>query len=191
MANLLKAALHKHARDLAVGDRLTLIAFDGSAERPPSALFDRCKPASSANILVSTPALVEATFEETFAHPLEDSINAITRTATARQTNLVAFLSNIAALAAYEARATSTRIIVFSNLVENTTEFSFYAKGRTASTPATFTAYFNPLVGDRLKGITLDIYVVPSGNADLARRIKQAWTQALTWNAITFSWRQL
>lgn len=193
-ARLLRAALLRLARDLASEDRLTLIAFDGRAERPPTTLFDRCKPAlcTSIKIVVCTPSVVEAAFRLGFADPLSETLTAITTPSNAPATHLVAFLSNVAAHLKYEARARSLRIAIYSDMAEHNANISIYANPR-AFTPAAFTRYFNETVRDRLKNITLTINVVPTSTSTPAvqRRLKEAWQAALAANAISYSWQEL
>ena len=193
--SLLQAALAAIARDVPVNGRLSLIAFDGTAERPPAPIFDRCNvgDGTSVNIATATPALVEKYYQANFAQPLQQSLAAITKPARAQETHLVAFLANVAGHLTYQARARSTRIVLFSNLAENTPALSVYAKGRQHFSTTAFTAHFTALVGDRLSHITLDIYLLPLRSAapGVASRIKPAWINALSTNAITFTLKDL
>lgn len=195
-ARLLHTALLTIGREIKVSDRLTLIPFDGTAEHPPSPLFDRCNPgdASTANIAIRTPAHVEKLYQDAFATPLTASLATITKPSNAPQTHLVAFLSNVAAQLAYERSATSIRIVVFSHMAENTGAISAYPNRKGATfTNAAFATYVAQLVRDRFNGIALEIYAMPASNSTPAfnRRIKDAWEHALKTNGITYSWKQL
>lgn len=190
--SLLRAALHAHARAAKRGDRLTLTPFDGIAAQPPQPLFDKCKAHDPRDInpLYETEQLVEHAFQTDFAQPLEASIAKITQSRGASATHLVAFLASLASHLAYQQTATDLRIVLYSDMAENTPEFSMLPRqGRTAFTTATFTQHFNAAIGERLRSIRLDIVVLPTPGIDaaLARRIKAAWSGALSSNGIAFT----
>ena len=192
--SLLRAALAGIARNAAVDERLTLVPFDGFADRPPVPLFDKCKSAETVTgfaMLFSTPARVEKAHQENFVKPLEATLAAITKPSQAKETHLAAFLANLAGAIQYEQRATKTRIVLLSDLAENTPELSVYAKARGQFTPEVFTKYFQETVRDRLSGITLEILRLPppGHSSDLEKRIIAAWKTALTSAGVEFSIR--
>ena len=192
---LLKAAMTNIANSVNTEERLTLIAFDGSAERPPVAIFDQCKTpdGSSANPAFQNPFRVEKDHQETFVKPFEETLTAITTPSRAKETHLVAFISNLAAQIQYEARAGKTRIVIFSDMAENTPALSVYAKGKSQFSSEIFARYFASHMHDRLSGISFEFFRLPppGRSPDLEARIKNAWSAALSNNAIDFSMKDL
>lgn len=194
--SLLRAALAAHARAAKRGDRLTLVPFDGFAEHPPEPLFDKCKAHDprETNPLFETVPLVEQAYRTDFAQPLAASIAKITQSKGSPATHLVAFLASIGSHLAYQQTATHLHVVLYSDLAENTPQYSMLPrKSRLPFTAATFTKHFNAIVGERLRSITLDIRVLPTPGIepDLARRIKAAWSHALSSNGISFTIKDL
>ena len=191
---LLKAAMTNIAATVNTEERLTLIAFDGSAVRPAVLLFDRCKSpdGNSANPATRNPARAEKAHQENFVLPFEQTLAAITTPSRAKETHLVAFVSNLAAQIQYEARSAKTKIVIISDLAEHTAALSFYAKAKPLCTSEMFSRYFATLMHGRLAGIQVEIFrlLLPRHSPDLERRIKNAWTTALADNAIDFSMKE-
>ena len=188
---LLRAALSGIARSISTEDRLTLIPFDGSAAHPANPLFDRCKTpdASATNSAYQNPARAEKAHQENFLKPLEATIAAITKPSRAKETHLVAFLSDLAAQIQYEGGAAKTRIVIFSDMAENTPALSVYAKAKGQFTNQNFARYFTGRIRDHLSNIRTEIYLMPppGRSPDIEKRIKTAWTYAFTSAALDFS----
>ena len=127
------------------------------------------------------------------AAPLSKTIDTLSRSNSARETHLASFLGNLAAMLAYQPKAAETRIAIFSDMAENTSEHTFLPGKKPQFDPASFAKYFDETIGGRLAHIVVEINVMPSATTPpaVARRIKAAWTQALTAHGIPFTWRQL
>ena len=194
-AALLRAAINAIARNAAIGDRVTLVDFNGSAETAPAPMFDRCKTADGASVSfwTNTPERIEASFQRNFAKPLETSLDVISKPARAPHTYLVAFLANLAGQVQYDASATSTRIALFSDLAEHTPEISVFAKSPKQFNPELFAKHFAGLMHDRLSHIALDIFRLPQANRsqNLTQRITDAWTTALAGVGATYAIKDL
>lgn len=193
--SLLRAALTAMATETKPDERLTLIAFTGSAERSPQPLFDRCRPAdaSSVNPLFVTPARAEKKYQADFAGPLTASFDRLSTSGQAKETKLVAFLAQLAGTVAYEPRALRTRIRIFSDMGENSAAGSLLPGRKRQFDAASFTPYLRQHIGDRLEHITLEIVQIPSPSTTpaVARHIKATWIAALDAARVSYSWRQL
>jgi hypothetical protein len=193
---LLRAAIVQLVDSTPVESRLTLMTFDGGATSLPEPLFDKCRPKDGrdVNMLISSPAKADRVFATTFSQPAVATIDKLTDVVTnAKETHLVAFLATVGGAIAYQSTAQRRRIRLYSDMAEHTLEGSSVSKSRLKFTPQNFTTYFRERVGDRLKGIELEIVVTPSATTPpaVARQIKAAWTAALTQAGITYIWGSL
>lgn len=192
--SLLHAAIAAIARSVAVNDRLSLIAFDGTPERPPTPLFDRCSAGDGSTVgnLISNSDMTEENYQVNFAQPLAAALSVITKPSHAKDTHLAAFLANVAAHARYDRHARAVRIVVFSDLAENSPGFSFYGTGKKHAAAQNFAHHFGALIADRLDGMTLDVYLLPlAGGPDSTRHIKETWSAALSQHGIAYSIKDL
>lgn len=189
-ANLITASLTRIAENGATEERLQLLAFDGSAATLPKTIFDRCRPPSTGNIVTETPQRVARLHAEQFTAPLLDAVQTLSKPSSAPRTELVQMLAVLATYARLEAPAETTTLHVFSDMNENSTAFSF-AK-RPAQPLELFAAHFAATVGDRLKGVSVHIHVLPPvGSARADPRIERAWRAAFTRLAVQFTWSAL
>ena len=194
-AAIITSALAGLTATIRPGDRLTLYAFEGNGTTPPVPVFDRCRPVEGKDVNPAfvTPAKADKAFATLFADPLAKTVDLLTRSSHAPQTNLVPFLSTLAATLTYQPKAAETRITIFSDMCENTTERTFLPGKKPQFDPVSFTQYVHDATGNRLAHLTLDIAVMPSPTTPppVARKIKAAWTAALTADGVAFTWRTL
>ena len=189
-ASLISASLTRIAETSTTDERLQLLAFDGSAAVLPKPIFDRCRPPSTGNIVTETPQRVARLHAEQFTAPLLDAVQALSKPSSASRTELVQMLAVLAAHARLEVPAETTTLHVFSDMNENSTAFSF-AK-RPAQPPELFAAHFAASVGERLKGVSVHIHVLPPfGGGRRDPRIERAWRAAFTRLAVQFTWSAL
>lgn len=192
--SLLTVALDDLVSRMNSDERLTVLTFDGTASSDPVIAFDGCKPpeGKSVSALWANPALVDRAYKKTFGDPLKAVFESVAGGGEARVTELASYLGNIASRFTYAKQAEHFDISVWSNFAENSAEGTFVGKGK-KFTKETFAAYFAQRVGERLKGVSLDLRVVPTGaaNAALGARIKDAWEFALKSSGVTYTWKNL
>lgn len=193
--DLLVSGLQSLAAQIATEDRLTVVAFDGNADVPAKPLFDRCRPSDGNDVSpwFSTPARAEKRFRDGFQVPLDAALKQAAEGGSARETHLVAFLGGLAASLKYQAKAESVVIHVFSDMAENTPAGSFLpGKKSKPFDAAGFTMYVRQLTGGRLAGVEIKVHALStSGGAAAGKRIKEAWSEALTANGVRFNWGSL
>jgi hypothetical protein len=189
---VLRSSMINLADKLAAETRLTLTPFGGAADSVPAPLFDRCKPKSGKEVdpVFATTARADQALVATFSAPVGKAIDELAQSTSATSTNLVQFIATTAALGQATA-AGQRRFRVYSDMAEHTATGSLI--GKKPLDAAGFAKYFSERVGTRLKGVELEIVVIPSVStpAATAKRIKTAWTAALTANNITFTFVQL
>ena len=174
-------------------DRVTLLAFDGS-EDGVEPLFDRCRPPEGKDVsaIVGNPKAADRVLAKEFVAPASAAIARLTTAGKAAETHVLGFLTKVVARLRYQGRSEAIVVDVFSDMGEATKEGSFLKK-RKALDAASFKAYFDRLGGDRLKGITLRVHVLPTASTkgEVAARIKQAWLDALQSVGVSVTWEAL
>lgn len=195
---LLIEALVNLAGSIGVGDRLTIVPFDGRPDIRATAILDRCRPAHSSetSALTTTAKKVDREFERKFVAPLSHALTSLGAQGKASsETHLVAFLGNIGSSAGYRSQADRVAIRLFSDMAENTSRGSFVAKGKQKPfDTGTFTAHFKALTAGRLAGVRVDVHAIqhPSINVATAKRLRDSWSAAFTASGVVeFSWRAL
>lgn len=84
--------------------------------------FDMCNPGSKANPFYANPRKAKARYDEMFKEPLEKVVKVLTRPGQANRTPLLHAITTVVD----ESEAVNKRIIIISDLFENTQRFNFY-----------------------------------------------------------------
>lgn len=117
---------------------LYLYAVDGASDGVPAPLFMRCNPgdASSVSGLTRSKAKVQAQFEQGFSNPLNTVLAELTEVRSASASPIMEAVQAAALTAFGDAAAkgaTTRRLIVVSDFMQNSDRVSFY---RTAAAQA-------------------------------------------------------
>lgn len=90
-------------------------------------LFDRCKPKSSkdANGLIENRLMIERTYNEKFLADFEGVIDSVLETESQHESPIIEALYDYSRLT--EVKASKKEIIIFSDLLQNTDDYSVYS----------------------------------------------------------------
>lgn len=200
-ARVLGDAVKAVAENARAEERLMVVAFDGRGDEVPKPVFDRCKlpQGKEASELVSNTAKLDREFAKHFGVPLDKAVAEVTRPANQPETHLVAFLGNLAAALKYQGKADAVTLHVFSDMGHNNSEGTLLSARRKAgkSGPPVwdakgFSDYVGRTTNDRLKGVRLEVRVVPTAASKGSEAsIRQAWEKALADAGALVSWRSL
>lgn len=192
---LLADALHAFSEATQVEHRLTVIPFDGRDGVVGEPLFDRCRPpvGKQVSAAVASPARADRIFKSEFAEPLAATLSNLTTVVGGDQSPITSFISNLAASLRYQAKAESLSLHVFSDMGEHTTAGTLLNGRRKPFNTAGFKAHVKELIGERLKGVRLEIRVVPTPSTKgvVAKRISEGWQAALGAVGVDFVWKAL
>ena len=175
-----------------IDQRMTVVAFDGSADI--KVVMDRCRPPDGKEVstAIATPERVDREFAATFGVPLSRAFEAVVKPAPAAETHLVALLSNVAASLRYRGGASSIVLEVFSDMAENTPSGTLISGRRKPMDAAGFKHYFQTVSKDRMTGVRLVVRTITTpASTGSARRIREAWSTALSAAGVQFEWRPL
>lgn len=122
----LEKIIRRIKEDLAISERLSISVLDESGSEVPTPVFDMCNPGrgDQANPLYKNPRRIHEKFEALFDRPLEAMLVDILKPGTAPRSPLMGAIRN------FPAAGGSDRLVIVSDLMQNSEQFSFYRDNR-------------------------------------------------------------
>lgn len=154
------------ARSLPRHGRLTLILPDAARPHEPVETWSACTPGSGAdaNPLFQNPAMIDAAWTSGFHAPLKAKVKAALTDKSAPASPLMETLYAVADRSDFAPSKKNRRVVIVSDLMQHSPEFSFYKSGADwegFSTSSLATEVPN------LKGVTIAARIVPRQQYDL------------------------
>lgn len=154
------------ARSLPRHGRLTLILPDAERPHEPVEAWSACTPGSAAdaNPLFQNPAMIEAAWTESFHAPFKARVKAALTDKSAPASPLMETLYAVADRADFAPSKKNRRIVIVSDLMQHSGDFSFYRAG------ADWTAFLETDLSTevpRMEGIDVAARIVPRQEYDL------------------------
>lgn len=112
---------------LAPHERLSIYILDETGTYSSSPVFDMCNPGrgEQANDLYQNPGRIQQKFEEKFAAPLDALLETLLHPGTAPRSPIIETIQGLRGKGAQE------RLIVVSDMMQNSEELSFYGHSQT------------------------------------------------------------
>lgn len=167
--------LEAEARALPRHGRLTVIVPDAARPHEPDVRFSACTPGSAAdaNPVFQNPAMIEAAWTNDFHAPLKTEVTAVLRDKSAPESPLMETLYAVADRADFQPARKNRRIVIVSDLMQHSADFSFYRSG--ADWDAFGTTRLAATLPD-MDGVTVAARVVPRQEYDLPlSEVKAFW----------------
>ncbi len=117
------------ARRLPKHGRLTVITPNVDDPYDPRVLFSQCSTGAEANPIFENPRMVEDTWQATFREPLGITIQAVLDDKAAPSSPLAEALYAIFDRADFKPSDADRRVVIVSDLIQNSSQFNFYKKG--------------------------------------------------------------
>ena len=140
----------------------------------PSVLFSRCSTGADANPIFENPRMVEDTWQSSFRQPLGGVIDTVLKDKIAPASPLAEALHAIFDRADFKTDVANRRVVVVSDLIQNSKQFNFYKKG------ADFEAFSASPLGTSIvnaEGAEVVARIVPRQRYDLPLSdVKAFWT---------------
>ena len=142
-----------------------------------------CNPGAGDDIdpMIGNPELAKRRWDDRFAGPVAQALNASVNGATQNFSPILAALQQIAAerLSSAAQQAVPNRIVVVSDMLEHTSYYSHFRDGRGVST---FFETYEEMVGDRyltdLHGAEIDFWMVMRDRPDIdVTALAEFWLQ--------------
>ena len=194
------AATIRRARDrLDVGERFTLFELDQFGQFDPRGEFSLCNPGrgDQVNALFRNPERIEERFNEKFDRPLETVLEDLVVPKEAPNSPVLEAMARLGQTEAFSNRAPERRIIIISDMLQNSDVFTAYGGG--GAMPETMPSAIEVAdatmrrFGNSLDGVALEIRLIPRQRyVDMQRgALKDYWNQVFAELGVDVSWRDL
>lgn len=163
------------ARSLPRYGRLTVMTPNASDPYDPRIVFSSCSPGSAddANPILSNPRMVEDTWRDMFFQPLSLKIESTLRSKSQPASPLSEAIFAAADRADFQRGRTDRRIVLVSDLIQHSSDYSFYRSG------ADYGAFGDTKLADfvpSMKGVKVVARIVPRREYDLPLgEVKTFW----------------
>jgi hypothetical protein len=159
--------------DLAISERLSISVLDQSGSDVPTPVFDMCNPGrgDQANPLYKNPRRIHEKFEALFDQPLERMLADILKPGKAPRSPLIEAINN------FPISGGRDRLVIVSDLMQNSELFSFYSDYR-GSPPRNDT---QTIGGQKSQYGSITVYFIdrPSLPRKVKERVIAFWKQYL------------
>lgn len=117
------------------GERLSIYVLDDHNYRAPKPSLSMCNPGSgrTANPLYQNPRQMQQKFDRTFGRPLDQVAQEMIVTTTQNSSPIIEMIYSISQLHDFGPNQPYRRLVIFSDLMQNTTEFSHFPNMRSYS----------------------------------------------------------
>jgi len=154
------------ARSLPKYGRLTVLTPNASDPFNPSTVFSQCSPGSveDANPIFQNPRMIDDTWRDTFYKPLVTEVEAVLVDTRQPSSPLSEAVYAIADRADFQKARKHRRVVLVSDLMQHSAEFSFYKTG------ADYIAFKESRLGDQIpdmSDVEVVARIVPRQNYDL------------------------
>jgi len=198
-ADLIAAVIRRTRERLEVGERITLFELDAKGQFDPRGELSMCNPGrgDQVNPLFRNPKQMEDRYEELFAKPMEVVLADLVVPKEAPNSPIMEALARLAQTEAFSDRAPRRRVVLISDMLQNSDVFSAYGGGGSMpenmpdwrDTADAITRKF----GTSMNGVELEIRLIPRDRyVDLQRgALKEYWNNVLGDLGVKVDWRDL
>ncbi|WP_073272668.1 hypothetical protein [Microbulbifer donghaiensis] len=129
--HFLRTHISEMLQSARVNDRFSIFVLDEKYNGLSDPVVDLCKPSSAddVNMLTSNRVFVERLYQDRFAEPLDRAIAAVVASGEQKRSPIFEALSDIAALRRIDQRAEDIRLIIVSDMIQNSRAGSVFRAG--------------------------------------------------------------
>jgi hypothetical protein len=137
----LRALIDAEAARLAIYGKLTVLALDPDSPYEPQRLFSLCAPQSGRDVngVTGNPSMAQRRWRERFGGPLNAALDRLLTVPAADISPIVEAVKGVTWLHDFRAEVPNRRLVIFSDMLQNTAAWSHYRDGvqyaRFARTP--------------------------------------------------------
>lgn len=185
---------------LGVGERLSLFELNENGDLADTNSFSLCNPGSGeqVNPLYRNPARIQARYEAAFAGPLERALADLMTPKDAPQSPILEALAGLAQEDGFTADVPGRRIVLVSDMLQNSDLFTVYGRGRGAledrlPDARDVAAGLEAEFGDGLRGAQLDIQLVERDGWETDQRgiLRAYWSEVFRDLGVRVRWTTL
>ena len=194
------AQIVRLSRDrLEVGERFTLFELDADGKFDTRGEFSLCNPGrgKQVNPLFRNPKKIEARFNELFEQPLETSLADLIVPKEAPNSPILEAVARLAQTEAFSDRAPGRRLILVSDMLQNSDIFTIYGGGGEMPEDMPDARDIADRVRNRfgtsLRGVELEVRLIQRDRyVDIQRgALKEYWDEVFRDLGVTVDWRDL
>lgn len=139
------------------GERLTVVVMGENGRPEPVRAFDLCSPGKGrdANFLYENDRLMQAKYEERFGAPLEMLLAELQKGGSASRSPIMEAIRDITSTPGFSAAVPERRLILISDLLQNTEAYSHYHSVSTSAAMAYATEVMPALAGAAVEVVYL------------------------------------
>jgi len=198
-ADLIAAVIRRARNRLEIGERFTLFELDQFGQFDPRGRFSLCNPGrgDQVNALFRNPEQIEERFNEKFDQPLETILEDLVVPKEAPNSPVLEAMARLGQTDAFSDRAPSRRIVIVSDMLQNSDVFTIYGGGGTLpeNMPDAVSVADTTMrrFGDSLSGVELEIRLIPRQRyVDMQRGpLKDYWDEVFAELGVDVTWRDL
>ena len=153
---------------LEIGERFTLFELDSRGELVNTNGFSLCNPGrgDQINPLYRNPQRVETRYQALFEEPLQDALADLVEPKESPASPILESLARLAVTTDFDAETPRRRIILVSDMLQNSQLFSVYGGARSnlaqrLPDPLRVAEAIEANYGDALLGVSVDVYIIP------------------------------
>lgn len=195
--HLLGDKIRELSENIRRGEKLSTFKIGSDLDAAELAGFSRCSPGKPGEISLwyRGSDFVQAKYREAFGEPLTAWLSGLKGVSQGASSPLAEWIGHIVQTDQFDLRnATERELILFSDMLQNSSPtqegVSLYDP---RNKPADFAEFLSKKVGDRLKGIKVQVYFVPLSPIARVKEpyIKNAWAEAFQHSGALLDWKHL
>ena len=169
---------------LAVGERLSLYELNESGQLRNTNRFSLCNPGAGeqVNPLYRNPDRVQARYEALFAEPLDRALADLILPKNAPSSPIIEALARLSQDPAFDRTVPGRRIVLVSDMLQNSEIFSVYGRGRgelrdRVPSARVVANAIRETYGDNLRGVEIEIRLIPRDRWEQEQRgdLRRYW----------------
>jgi hypothetical protein len=162
---------------MSVGERLSLYELNESGQLRNTNRFSLCNPGEGAQVnpLYRNPDRVQARYDALFAGPLDRALADLVTPKDAPSSPIIEALARLSQDPSFDRDVPSRRIVLVSDMMQNSETFTVYGRGRGALQSRvpranTVANAIRETYGDNLRGVTIEIHLIPRDSWEREQR---------------------
>ncbi|ABI65402.1 MAG: hypothetical protein ACJAU5_000510 [Maricaulis maris] len=185
---------------LAVGERFSLYELNESGQLRNTNSFSLCNPGAGeqVNPLYRNPDRIQARYEALFADPLDRALADLVLPKDAPSSPIIEALARLAQDPSFDNTVPGRRIVLVSDMLQNSEIFSVYGRRRGALDaripPAdTVATAIRDTYGDTLRGVGLEIHLIPRDSWEAEQRgpLRDYWDDVFYRLGVNARWADI
>ncbi len=198
-ADRIASLVRRTSNDLEVGERFTLFELDERGRMDEDGAFSMCNPGrgDQTNALYRNPRIVQERYAEQFEGPLNEIMDGLISPREAPRSPVVEAIARLAQTEAFGPDAPERRVVVISDMLQNSDTFSIYGGGGSLpaniASPVEVAEAIERQFGRRYRGVEVEVRLIPRERYEDLQRgaLRDYWETLFSELGMPMTWRDL